>query len=199
MLPANYISIHGWCTHEKAAALMDLVYKSNSSLCVELGVFGGKSLLPIALASKKINPSSKVIGIDAWETQASLEGKNDEANDAWWSNINYDEIYEYTKDLMKSNDVDSIVELWRCKSRDAVSKFADNSIDVLHQDSNHSEEISCEEVELYSKKVKLGGFWIFDDTDWSTTKTAQSNLLTKGYTIILTESAKKWTVFQRTN
>ena len=151
------------------------------------------------LASKKINPSSKVIGIDAWEAQASLEGKNDKANDDWWSNINYTEMQMYTHLLMAQNGVDSIVELWKCKSRDCVAKFEDNSIDILHQDSNHSEEISCEEVELYCNKVKPNGYWVFDDTDWATTKKAQLSLLSKGYKIVQVGPEMKWTVFQRVN
>lgn len=199
MLPSNYNYIHGWCTYEKANTLMDLVYKANASLSVELGVFGGRSLLPLALASKKINPSAKVIGIDAWEAQASTEGKNDKANDEWWSNINYNEMQEYTKNLMIQNAVDSVVELWKCKSRECASKFEDNSIDILHQDSNHSEEISCEEVELYYNKVRIGGFWVFDDTDWTTTKKAQNILLSKGYEVFQVGSDMKWIVFQRVN
>ncbi len=199
MLPANYNTIHGWCTYEKATKLMDLVYKSNAKLSVELGVFGGRSLLPIAIASKKLDPTSKVIGIDAWTSQASLEGKNDKANDDWWSKINYDEMYNYTVDLMIQNNVYSVIELWKCTSREAVSKFKDESIDILHQDSNHSEEISCEEVELYWNKIKPGCFWIFDDTDWPTTQKAQCILLTKGYTVFEIGPNKKWTVFQRTN
>ena len=199
MLPSNYNFIHGWCTHEKANTLMDLVYKINAALCVELGVFGGRSLLPLALASKKINTSAKVIGIDAWEAQASLEGTNDKANNDWWSNINYTEMQEYTQNLMIANNVDSIVELWKCKSRDCASKFEDTSIDILHQDSNHSEEISCEEVELYHNKVRIGGFWVFDDTDWTTTKKAQNILLTKGYQVFKVGSDTKWIVFQRVN
>jgi hypothetical protein len=195
MLPKNYDSIHGWCTKEKANKLIELVDELKPSVCVELGVFGGKSLLPIAIAAKKFN--SKVIGIDAWEAQASLEGTNDKANDEWWSKINYDEIYSYTKNLMVQNNVDSIVELWRCKSADVHDKFEDNSIDILHQDSNHSEEISCEEVELYYNKVKIGGFWIFDDTDWSTTKKAQCLLLSKGYEEYYTQPENKWKVFKR--
>jgi predicted O-methyltransferase YrrM len=199
MLPANYATIPGWCTHEKAYALMNLVKDAKANLSVELGVFGGRSLLAIAIASKKENPNSKVVGIDAWEKQASLEGTNDKANDDWWANINYEEFYRHTKILMQQNNVDSIVDLWKCKSRDAASKFEDNSIDLLHQDSNHSEEISCEEVELYCNKVKPGSYWVFDDTDWPTTKKAQSLLLSKGYRVLQVASDNKWTVFQRLN
>lgn len=198
MLPSNYESIHGWCTLEKAGTLMGLIYDCNSKLAVELGVFGGRSLLAIGIASKKINPNSEVIGIDAWESQASLEGSNAKANDDWWANINYDEFYEYSKKLMITNNVDSVVKLWKCKSRDVASKFEDGSIDLLHQDSNHSEEISCEEVELYWNKVRVGGYWVFDDIDWPTTKKAQDLLLTKGYSLLKVGSDNKWAVFIRT-
>jgi hypothetical protein len=69
------------------------------------------------------------------------------------------------------------------------------SIDFLHQDSNHSEEISCEEVELYHSKVKPDGIWCFDDTDWSTTKKAQQLLLTKGYTEVY--NAVSWKIYRK--
>jgi hypothetical protein len=95
------------------------------------------------------------------------------------------------------NNVDSVVDLWKCKSRDVASKFEDNSIDLLHQDSNHSEEISCEEVELYWNKVRPNGYWVFDDTDWPTTKKAQNLLLTKGYRVLKVGSDNKWTIFIR--
>ena len=63
----DYKNIRGWCTLEKAIKMTEYI-KDDFKLCVELGVFGGKSLLPISLKCK-----GKVIGIDAWEKEASLE------------------------------------------------------------------------------------------------------------------------------
>ena len=74
------------------------------------------------------------------------------------------------------------VKLLRMKSIEAVKFFENESIDFLHQDSNHSEETSCMEVELYHSKVKRSGIWCFDDTDWPTTQKAQELLISKGYT-----------------
>ena len=170
----NYDSIHGWCTHEKAIRMMEFI-PENASLAVELGVWGGKSLLPIAIKCK-----GDVYGIDAWDVDASLEGKNDAANDQWWSKINYNDMYSYTNNLMIKHNCQNVT-LLRMKSRDAINLFEDSSIDFLHQDSNHSEEVSCEEVELYHSKVKPGGIWCFDDTDWATTKKAQHMLCSKGF------------------
>lgn len=186
----EYKAIHGWCTPEKALNLAQIITNNNCKLCVELGVFGGRSLLPIALAA---GPGSTIFGVDAWSSSASLEGTNDSANDEWWSKINYDDMYSYTAKLMQSNNVS--VTLLRNRSNEVNGTFADESIDFLHQDSNHSHEISCEEVELYYNKVKHGGFWAFDDTNWDTTKQAQANLLTKGY--IERADFGTWKLYQR--
>jgi hypothetical protein len=202
-LPTNYESIEGWCTKEKALKLMEIINifpteNASTTLIVELGVFGGKSLLPMAIVAKrKFQTAASVIGIDAWSAPASLEGSNDEANDDWWSKINYDDIYKYTTDLMIKYNVSDIVELWRNKSENVVDQFKDASIDLLHQDSNHSEEISTMEVNLYSPKIKRGGFWVFDDANWSTTKKAQDLLVSKGFKEIYAEKDGCWKVYRK--
>ena len=87
--------------------------------------------------------------------------------------------------------------LIRAKSSEVYEKFTDESIDFLHQDSNHSEKISCEEVELYHKKVKKNGIWVFDDTNWDTTKKAQELLVSYGYEEIYDSGT--WKVYKRIN
>lgn len=165
MLPKNYEMIEGWCTREKAEKIIHLVFENKPELVVELGVFGGKSLLAFALACKHNNNNSKVIGIDSWSVQASLEGTNDKENDIWWGKINYADIQKYAKQIMLKNNVNDVVELWKAKSVEVCDKFENESIDIIHQDSNHSEEITTNEVELYSTKIKQGGFWVFDDAN----------------------------------
>ena len=199
MLPEDYTSIHGWCTIEKAHKLIEIATELHPNLIVELGVFGGRSLLALALAVKE--SGCKVVGIDAWEKTASLEGENSKENDQWWGNLDYDAIFTYAKNLMKKHNVHKNTELWKAKSAEVVSRFDDESIDILHQDSNHSEKISCQEVELYWNKVSKNGVWIFDDVNWDTTKKAQELLVEKGYEEIYmspaTASSSAWKVFRR--
>jgi hypothetical protein len=184
----NYELIEGWCSRQKAIKMMEYIDES-TKLCVELGVWGGRSLLPIAMKCH-----GDVYGIDAWNVSASLEGKNDVSNDEWWSKINYNKMYNYTHTLMNTYNCDN-VKLLRMKSSEAVRLFDDTSIDFLHQDSNHSEETSCLEVELYHNKVKPGGIWVFDDTNWKTTIKAQNLLLEKGYTEIY--DSGEWKIYKR--
>lgn len=185
-----YYKLEGWCSPEKALKLAEIIIDNKCKVCVELGVFAGRSLLPIAIASGK---DSKVVGIDAWSSNASSEGVNDKVNEEWWNKIDYDKFFKYTKDLMNIHKVK--VELIRDKSVNVVNMFEDQSIDLLHQDSNHSEEVSSKEVELYWNKVKRGGFWVFDDTNWETTQKAQNDLKSKGYEVIY--ETDSWTIFKR--
>ena len=184
----EYPTIEGWCTEFKAKKMLEYL-PSDAKLCVEFGVWGGKSLLPISISCK-----GTVIGIDAWSPDASLEGSNDLANDEWWKKIDYDHFYKYTQNLLNKYNCTN-TKLWRMKSVEAFLKFEENSIDFLHQDSNHSEEISCAEVELYCFKVKPGGIWVFDDTNWPTTQKAQGLLESKGYTVLYDNS--DWKIYKR--
>jgi hypothetical protein len=173
LLFKEYPTLEGWCTEEKAKKMIEHL-PEHAQLAVELGVFAGKSLLPVSIMCK-----GTVFGIDAWSPQASLEGTNDITNDEWWKKIDYPYFQKYTQDLLTKYKCDN-TKLLRMTSREAIKNFEDNSIDFLHQDSNHSEEVSCEEVELYYQKVKSGGTWVFDDTNWPTTRKAQNLLVEKG-------------------
>ena len=110
--------------------------------------------------------------------------------------IDYEKMFNYTKNILTKYNC-SNAKLLRMKSVDAISMFKDESIDFLHQDSNHSEKISCEEVELYYNKVKKNGIWVFDDTNWETTKKAQNLLINYGYKEIYDSGT--WKVYQREN
>ena len=199
LLPNNYESLHGWCTKDKALKTMEMVnYKTK--LIVEIGVFAGKSLLPLALKLKSLNNNGRVIGIDPWTAEASLEGTNSSENDDWWSKLDYEFFYKYTKDLLKENNVDSIVELIRDKGENCAHKFPDNSISILHIDGNHSEETSTKDVIMWHQKIHEDGYIIFDDSQWSTTQKAQQLLIEKGFKEIHVSSEKddqEWKIFKK--
>lgn len=183
-------SLEGWCSAEKAQVLFDLVLKSDSQISCELGVFGGRSLIPIALAHKAKN-SGFVLGIDAWTKEASVEGSGAfkdgvtaKENDEWWSKVNYPSIHAGCILAIDKYGVNDYCGTVRMRTLSVGLLIRDNSIDLLHQDSNHSEEVSCAEVEMYFPKMKDGSYWISDDTDWTTTQKSQELLQDKGFTLI---------------
>lgn len=60
---ANIVApMEGWCSKEKAQKLFQLVLETDSQRSIELGVFGGRSLVPLGYGHKT-KGSGFVIGI----------------------------------------------------------------------------------------------------------------------------------------
>lgn len=165
-----------------------------AEMCVELGVFGGRGLVAIAAALRD-QGFGQAHGIDPYTTEAALEGINAVENDEWWSNLDLGEIARTAQLAIERLGLAPWARIIWERSQDAVLRYDDDSIDVLHQDSNHAEAVTCAEVALWSPKIRPGGYWIFDDTDWETTKRAQRELGTLGFEMI--EDHVNWKVYRK--
>lgn len=184
MLPKSIFNMHGWCTEEKANILYNLIVETRPDLVVELGVFGGRSFVPMALAIKN-NDKGICIGIDPWKKHESTTNYDpSDPNYIWWNSLNHDDIYNSFKSALIQYDIENVSRYIRKTSMDAISLFEDESIDILHQDGNHSERCSTDEVLAYVPKLKKGGYWIMDDADWETTKLAQLTIVNMGFELI---------------
>lgn len=188
-------ALPGWCTVEKGVRLATLA----ASLppvprCVELGVFGGRSLVAIALGLFAAECGS-VDGIDPYTRAAALEGTNAPANDEWWGNLEYEDVARSAQEALYRLGLHDLAKIVRMRSQDVAQYYEDGSIDLLHQDANHSEETSCAEVHLWAPKMTPEGVWVFDDTDWATTQKAQRELEALGFKLI--EDYKTWRVYRR--
>ena len=157
--------IHGWCKPEKAAALVETILSRRFTTCVEIGVFGGSSLIPQALALKALG-AGKIIGIDPWTTDAVLEDMQNKDHVDWWSKCDLESIYASCCGFVGSTGTTPYVELIRDKAENVYQRFADESIDLLHIDGNHSEALAYKDATLYLPKVKPGGIIFFDDIYW---------------------------------
>lgn len=187
--------LEGWMPTEKGVAMAELITEQIPKVAVEIGVFGGRSLLAIGLALKE-NGFGVVYGIDPWKLEAALEGENGAANDAWWkNNMNLDDIHRGCMQGIWQRNMDQWCVVIRAKSDHAINLFADKSIDFLHQDSNHSELVSCREVETWHKKMAKKAIWILDDADWSSQSKAIELIQEKGFKI--KTDTGKYMVFQR--
>ena len=182
----------GWCTTEKAKRMAQI--SRGASLCVELGVFGGRGLAAMALALA-YQGSGRADGIDPFTPAAALEGTNDPANDEWWSHLDYESIALAAQNGFCDLGLYQYTRLVRLRSTEVVSYYEDGSVDVLHQDSNHAEEVSCAEVGLWTPKIRAGGYWILDDADWASTQKAQQDLVARGFDEI--ENHVQWKVYRK--
>lgn len=173
----------GWCGEDKARHLYELAIQSGCERSVELGVFGGRSLIPIAMAHRDAG-NGFVLGIDAWTKSASLEGTNDQANNQWWDKLNYHAIYKSCTEAIDFFGLNEYCGTVRMRSLTFGVLIEDDSLTMLHQDSNHSQEITCAEVNLFAPKIKSGGIWISDDSRWPTVQRSIEMLNDYGFEMI---------------
>jgi hypothetical protein len=148
-----------------------LIVKTKPELVVEIGVFGGKSLVPQALTMKWMG-RGKIVGIDPWSREEALVGDEGEGHARWWSGLDFEGIYRCCLRAIENHQVQGHCELLRMTSEQAALRFLPSSIDILHIDGNHSEGASCRDVELWVPRLRGGGHLWFDDADWASTQRA---------------------------
>lgn len=157
--------VHGWCSPEKANHFIDIIDATKPAVCVEIGVFGGASLLPQILAIKA-NQHGKVYGIDPWSTESALEEMKEDVHMEWWKKVDIKTIHAGCVALIEQIGGGEYCELIQAKSEDVADRWQPNTIDLLHIDGNHSEAVSYRDAVNYLPRVKPGGIIFFDDIYW---------------------------------
>lgn len=165
----------GWLTVERAIEMYDLVRQVQPQYAVEIGVFGGRSLIAQAMALKD-NGHGKIIGIDPWKKETAVEAQTDEASAAWWRDaVDYYKVHQGCMEAIWRFGLDAFVNIIRSTSADCADIIP--RCDVMYIDGGHSEASSCLDVQLYLPKLKQNGWLWFDDTDWISTQKALDMVL----------------------
>lgn len=152
--------IPGWCPLQKALDLVATVIALRPKVCLEIGVYGGKSLLPIALACESID-NGIVFGIDPWSPAASAEGYTGE-NATWWTRLDHEGIYRSFLANIDRLGLKNRVALERVKSDDAAIPSV---IDLFHLDGQHTAQ-AIRDVNRFGPSVRIGGIVCLDDLGW---------------------------------
>jgi predicted O-methyltransferase YrrM len=160
-------SLEGWCTKLKAATLMDIVFAIRPQLVVEVGVFGGKSLVPMAHALRVLG-QGQIVGVDPWLATESAAGMT-AANYSYWSTVDHDKILAGLVAKLDEFGLTDHVRLVRSSSLEAPEL---EDVDVVHIDGNHSEAAALVDVLRWVPALRRNGVIIFDDSDWVTTAPA---------------------------
>lgn len=159
--------LEGWCTHNKASILIDFIFMLEPKNVVEIGVFGGKSLIPMATALRATG-KGKIYGIDPWDSKESCSGMQGEHLD-WWKTIDHLKILQGLQTKMVEFGLMDQIELIMTSSERAPPI---HDIDILHLDGNHSKKAAEIDVNKWVPLVRQGGLIIFDDTDWGANRSA---------------------------
>lgn len=168
-------SLHGWGTLEDAYFLYDLTVKHKPKIAVEIGIWGGRTFLPVAMAMKE-NGFGKAIGIDPWDANVSAEGQTTIADYEWWSVQPHETVYQHFLDHMRKVKVESFCDIRRAKSDDVEPP---KDIDLLHIDGNHGPQV-IKDVERFAPNVRIGGFCLMDDVKWSGGNVEKGEQMLKG-------------------
>ncbi len=178
-------SLHGWCEVPKAITLANLVMATTPKTIVEIGVWGGRSFIPMALAQghaedcKPELSGFRCIGIDPWDIAASVAGQTTEADKKWWSEINHELVRQSFLYNLRELELEKRCEIIRCTSDEAD---VPETIDLFHCDGNHGSN-ALKDTERFGSNIPIGGICVLDDLGWSGGFVAQSGewLLANGF------------------
>ena len=170
-------ALPGWCSPEKAEALAALVIALRPETSLEIGIYGGSSFLPIALAHQHIKTGT-AYGIDPWDALASMKNESQE-NQAWWRMQDYGKLHSDFMAKLMELDLYKWTHIFHKRSDEVTPP---TKIDLLHIDGSHTDQ-AVRDVTRFASRVRLGGVVVMDDQEWTggMVKVAIRNLLNIGF------------------
>jgi predicted O-methyltransferase YrrM len=120
---------------------------------LEIGTFYGIHLLCVARTYAS-HPDSELYAIDPWlDYEEYPEYKGEQLN-----------IYEtYKQNLQVFPHLEQKIKTHRGFSHLEIPKFEDDFFDIIYIDGNHQPEYVMEDAVLAFRKLKVGGYLLFDD------------------------------------
>lgn len=131
---------------------------------VEIGVYKGRSLFPIAQAFK--DNEGKAYGIDPY-----LPGETKEYNldktlkvlaNKFLKGIDFETMYNQVLTYTEEFKLSKVIEIIRKTSTEAAPYFKAIKIDMLHINGNHDFESVQADINNYSPLIREGGIIVFD-------------------------------------
>lgn len=155
-------NIDGWCVPEKALTLASIIVAFRPLVCVEIGLWKGKSFSAMALACKAVNRGI-CIGVDPWSRDVAIREQTTDDDRKWWSNIDFDCVHlEFLKN-MRDLGVEDFIRIERCESRHFRPP---NAIGLASIDGSHS-DTAMHDMVMIAPRIILGGYIVTDDSDWT--------------------------------
>jgi hypothetical protein len=122
---------------------------------LEVGVYHGANVCNLVKTYAK-HPQSEIHCIDPWyDVQDYPEYKGAQPSNYW--------RFIHNISLLDPQDLNKIYP-YRKLSEDVVLGFPNESFDLIYVDGNHTKPFVLEDAAMVAKKVKRGGWIVFDDT-----------------------------------
>jgi hypothetical protein len=196
---AVVVTLNGWCTPEKAQWIAKWIVDHRCVTVVDLGVFGGRSLVTMGLAMLQLAKErpgwpGRCIGIDSYSNADCVEGEESVAGKDYWKNLDLASVRKNAEDAIEQYGLKEVCDLIIMTGVEAVKRFDDGTLDFVHVDGSHSEAESTRDVKLWWPKLRTGGLLLMDDTDWPTVRAARFLAESMGK---LVHHNVQWEAFQK--
>lgn len=140
---------------------------------LEIGAYCGVNLLSVE-ASYAAHPNSRLYAIDPWEKYEEYPEYDEK---------HLEDTFEIYKSNLAANNIIDKVTTYKGYSNQIVHQLEDSFFDIIYIDGNHEPEYVLEDAVLAFRKLKVGGYLIFDDYGWGGPDLTQQGIdaFVKGY------------------
>lgn len=139
--------------------LAHTVAQLQSAVIVEVGVYGGATLLHLAEMAERLG--HRLVGVDPWEKAAPTTIDNEEVADFTRFAAQLRWNIEQAVRMLNYQHVQVVHDF----SLGAAPAFADNSIDLVILDGDHGYQAVTDDLAAWWPKIKPGGKLWADDYD----------------------------------
>lgn len=161
---AKAMKLPGWCPADKAEWLYEtacgLSQLVERPVAAEIGVFGGRSLLPIAHG---LGEAGTTYAVDSWEASDTIVGV-DAVHREHWEGQNLTPVRNAFFQALEDQGVANRVIVFQMTSDRAASRVR-SRLHLLHVDGNHSKEQCERDFQLWVPKLVEGGILVVDDVE----------------------------------
>ena len=162
--------VEGWHTAVQSAYYNELVSSISNGIVVEIGVFGGASLL--GMVDSCVKTKSHIYGIDPWEKVENANGAKMTPDKKKIYRERIKNIRLNLERVINEEGYDNIT-LIHDFSVNAVDRFENESIDIIFIDGDHSYDSVLQDISVWLPKVKRGGImWGDDYGGWESVRMA---------------------------
>lgn len=144
----EHIVKSAWLEHTPFAAW--LIGAARPSTLVELGTHHAVSFMAFCQAARRLPVPPRCYAVDTWQGdgQAGAYGE---------------EVFDSVQSLARKYE--GLAELLRMRFDEALSRFPDGSVDILHIDGFHTYEAVSEDFRTWLPKMSHRGIVLFHDTE----------------------------------
>jgi len=159
--------VFGWFKDVQKQWYNKKVKSIHDGVIVEIGVFGGVSILSIVDMCIKNN--NVIYGIDPWNKLTSFNGEKKDDDETKLLQDRLEEVYKHLKNIITKYGYEENIKLIKGFSYDkwVLDQFSDESIDLLFIDGEHTYDSVARDLELWHPKVKPNGAIAGHDWKWN--------------------------------